>query len=173
MVERLRQLVDGRTNTAWERLGSHEQETPSAAYGRLRREMIDAERDVFKVARNEGRIPEEVLNRAQRDLDLEESQLQPEMKTDGVMTCDHLKRGRQRRSRRPPTAARTALADGFHDWVHLRLCLTCGHVGCCDSSPRRHATAHYEETGHPVIKSFQPGENWKLVLRRRDAGVIG
>ena len=45
-------------------------------------------------------------------------------------------------------------------WVHLRLCLTCGHVGCCDSSQGRHAAAHYEATGHPVVRSFQPGENW-------------
>jgi CPA1 family monovalent cation:H+ antiporter len=75
VVERLRGLVDTRANRAWEQLGSQAQETPSAAYGRLRREMITAERHVFKTARNEGRIPEEVLNRAQRDLDLEESQL--------------------------------------------------------------------------------------------------
>jgi CPA1 family monovalent cation:H+ antiporter len=75
VVERLRGLVDSRSNNAWERLGSQQQETPSAAYGRLRREMISAERHVFKMARNEGRIPEEVLTRAQRDLDLEESQL--------------------------------------------------------------------------------------------------
>jgi len=45
-------------------------------------------------------------------------------------------------------------------WVHLRLCLTCGHVGCCDSSPNRHATAHFHATGHPVIRSFQPDEDW-------------
>jgi Na+/H+ antiporter len=75
VVDRLRALTDSRANNAWERLGSQEQETPSAAYGRLRREMITAERHVFKIARNEGRISEEVLNRAQRDLDLEESQL--------------------------------------------------------------------------------------------------
>jgi Na+/H+ antiporter len=75
VVDRLRALADSRVNHAWERLGSQEQETPSAAYGRLRREMITAERHVFKIARNEGRISEEVLNRAQRDLDLEESQL--------------------------------------------------------------------------------------------------
>jgi CPA1 family monovalent cation:H+ antiporter len=75
VVDRLRSLVDSRSNNAWERLGSQEQETPSAAYGRLRREMIGAERHVFKTARNEGRIPEEVLTRAQRELDLEESQL--------------------------------------------------------------------------------------------------
>jgi uncharacterized UBP type Zn finger protein len=53
------------------------------------------------------------------------------------------------------------LEAGEHDWVHLRLCLTCGRVGCCDSSPRKHATAHFRATGHPVIKSFQPGEDWR------------
>jgi uncharacterized UBP type Zn finger protein len=51
------------------------------------------------------------------------------------------------------------LASG-DSWVHLRLCLTCGHVGCCDSSPNRHATQHYHATGHPIIKSFEPGEAW-------------
>jgi uncharacterized UBP type Zn finger protein len=45
-------------------------------------------------------------------------------------------------------------------WVHLRLCETCGHVGCCDSSPNRHATKHFDTTKHPVIKSFEPGEEW-------------
>jgi uncharacterized UBP type Zn finger protein len=53
------------------------------------------------------------------------------------------------------------LAEGRHDWVHLRLCLTCGRVGCCDSSPRRHATAHFGATQHSVIRSFQPGETWR------------
>ncbi|MBD5785656.1 UBP-type zinc finger domain-containing protein [Cellulosimicrobium terreum] len=45
-------------------------------------------------------------------------------------------------------------------WVHLRRCTACGHVGCCDSSPSQHATAHYEETGHRVMRSFEPGEDW-------------
>ena len=45
-------------------------------------------------------------------------------------------------------------------WVHLRMCLSCGHVGCCDSSPNRHATKHFQATSHPVIKSFEPGEEW-------------
>jgi uncharacterized UBP type Zn finger protein len=45
-------------------------------------------------------------------------------------------------------------------WVHLRLCMACGHVGCCDSSPNRHATAHFRDSGHPVIESFEPGERW-------------
>ena len=58
-------------------------------------------------------------------------------------------------------------ADGCDDclktgdrWVHLRLCETCGHVGCCDSSPNKHATKHYHATEHPIIKSFEPGEEW-------------
>ena len=46
------------------------------------------------------------------------------------------------------------------EWVHLRLCLSCGHVGCCDSSPNKHATKHFKTTEHPIIKSFEPGENW-------------
>jgi uncharacterized UBP type Zn finger protein len=46
------------------------------------------------------------------------------------------------------------------EWVHLRLCLSCGHVGCCDSSPHRHATRHFRQTQHPVVASFEPGERW-------------
>jgi uncharacterized UBP type Zn finger protein len=45
-------------------------------------------------------------------------------------------------------------------WVHLRLCESCGHVGCCDSSKNKHATKHFKATRHPIIKSFQPGEDW-------------
>jgi uncharacterized UBP type Zn finger protein len=45
-------------------------------------------------------------------------------------------------------------------WVHVRLCLACGHVGCCDSSPNQHATRHYHATRHPLIRSFEPGEDW-------------
>jgi len=57
--------------------------------------------------------------------------------------------------------------DGCHEclaagglWLHLRMCQECGHVGCCDSSPNRHATAHNRGTGHPIIRSFEPGEEW-------------
>jgi CPA1 family monovalent cation:H+ antiporter len=46
-------------------------------------------------------------------------------------------------------------------WVHLRTCLTCGHVGCCDSSPNRHASAHFKSTSHPVMQSAEPGEEWR------------
>ena len=45
-------------------------------------------------------------------------------------------------------------------WVHLRLCLSCGHVGCCDNSKNRHATRHFHATDHPIIQSFERGEDW-------------
>ena len=45
-------------------------------------------------------------------------------------------------------------------WVHLRLCMTCGHVGCCDDSKNKHASAHFRHTHHPIVRSFEPGENW-------------
>jgi uncharacterized UBP type Zn finger protein len=61
----------------------------------------------------------------------------------------------------------TASANGCEDclkigasWVHLRECMACGHIGCCDSSPNKHATAHYHETKHPIIRSFEAGEDW-------------
>ncbi|USQ80229.1 UBP-type zinc finger domain-containing protein [Ornithinimicrobium faecis] len=61
----------------------------------------------------------------------------------------------------PPSGtgcAECLTAQGW--WVHLRRCAACGHVGCCDSSPGQHATGHYRETGHPVMQSFEPGEDW-------------
>ncbi len=45
-------------------------------------------------------------------------------------------------------------------WVHLRLCLSCGHVGCCDSSKNKHATMHFQHSHHPIVRSFEPGEDW-------------
>ncbi len=77
-----------------------------------------------------------------------------------MATCEHLATA--------PVDATPSVPDGCEDclregstWVHLRLCVACGHVGCCDSSPRRHATAHYDTSSHPVIRSFQPGEKWR------------
>lgn len=60
---------------------------------------------------------------------------------------------------RTPNGCEECLETGS-EWVHLRLCLSCGHVGCCDSSPNTHATKHYQSTEHPIMRSFQPGEKW-------------
>jgi uncharacterized UBP type Zn finger protein len=59
------------------------------------------------------------------------------------------------------------LAMGGH-WVHLRRCLECGHVGCCDSSPNTHATKHFHASGHPLIQSFEPGEEWIFCYADQD-----
>ena len=71
--------------------------------------------------------------------------------------CEHIKEIRKV----------TPSADGCEDclkiggrWVHLRMCESCGHVGCCDNSPNRHATKHYNATQHPIVKSVEPGEEW-------------
>ena len=61
---------------------------------------------------------------------------------------------------RTPNGCEECLRLGT-EWVHLRLCLTCGHVGCCDSSPLRHARAHAYSAGHPIVQSFEPGESWR------------
>ena len=60
---------------------------------------------------------------------------------------------------RTPDGCEGCLAMGS-DWVHLRLCLSCGHVGCCDNSPNKHATKHFWKTQHAVMRSFEPGEDW-------------
>jgi uncharacterized UBP type Zn finger protein len=75
--------------------------------------------------------------------------------------CEHLGAAARRTEGVTPSGPGCAecLASGSR-WVHLRLCLSCGHVGCCDSSPNRHATAHFRATGHPVVRSYEPGEEW-------------
>ncbi len=74
--------------------------------------------------------------------------------------CDHLSAAE---TPRPPTTAEgcpTCLAEGLR-WVHLRACAECGQVGCCNSSVGQHAEAHFPETGHPVMRSIEPGEAWR------------
>ncbi len=75
-------------------------------------------------------------------------------------TCEHLRQPPAALSPRDGAGCEECLRDGT-SWVHLRLCQGCGHVGCCDSSPGRHATAHFRQTSHPVIRSIEPGESWR------------
>jgi uncharacterized UBP type Zn finger protein len=72
--------------------------------------------------------------------------------------CKHLAQVRDVQPK-TPDGCEECLESG-DEWVHLRLCLECGHVGCCDDSPNRHATKHFHKTKHPVMRSFEPGENW-------------
>jgi uncharacterized UBP type Zn finger protein len=77
------------------------------------------------------------------------------------MACHHFE------GLKPQPSAKASYAKGCEDcvkiggtWVHLRECLVCGHVACCDSSPHKHATKHFHATRHPVMRSVEPGEDW-------------
>jgi len=76
--------------------------------------------------------------------------------------CTHLSRFRTPRAKAvtPSSHGCKECLESGNTWVQLRLCMTCGHVGCCDSSPNKHATGHFHSTKHPVIKAFEPGEDW-------------
>jgi uncharacterized UBP type Zn finger protein len=71
--------------------------------------------------------------------------------------CSHLD---QARMVEPQTEGCQECLERGMQWVHLRLCLACGHVGCCNDSEGRHAFGHYEQTGHPIVRSHEPGEIW-------------
>src|SRR5215467_11701646 len=71
--------------------------------------------------------------------------------------CSHLKNLRKAKAR--TSGCEECLKSG-DEWVHLRLCVECGHVGCCDSSKNQHATKHFRATKHPIMQSIEPGENW-------------
>lgn len=79
--------------------------------------------------------------------------------------CEH---GNEIRAVQPSAAGCEECLKLGDEWVNLRICLVCGHVGCCDSSKNKHATAHYHATGHPVMQSFQPGEDWRWCYVHED-----
>ncbi|HEY3005657.1 MAG TPA: Na+/H+ antiporter [Kribbellaceae bacterium] len=174
VVKQLKARGEARTQAAWERLGrpESEAETPSEAYRRLRMVMLDAERRHILKVRNQGLIAGEVLERALVSLDIEESILDRAEEDDvggrntdlrapgNLAGCEHLEEAPQVVTPNTPDGCEECLRDGT-SWVHLRLCLGCGHVGCCDSSPNRHASKHFRGTEHPVMRSFEPGEAWR------------
>ena len=174
--ELLRARSDDRLNQMWERLGprgADAAETPSDRYLRARLQMLQAERDEVLRLRDEGRADHVVLRVVLSALDLEETMLdrideQSERLAASQMLpvetiqapCEHLEESDSCIEPRTPEGCEECLRQGT-TWVHLRLCLQCGHVGCCDSSEYRHATAHFHETAHPVIRSIEPGESWR------------
>lgn len=76
-----------------------------------------------------------------------------------MATCAHLDQITITEPSGPVLGCEECLKTGSR-WVHLRMCESCGKVGCCDDSPNRHASKHYAETSHPVIRSLEPGESW-------------
>jgi monovalent cation/hydrogen antiporter len=87
--------------------------------------------------------------------------------------CEHLKQLSEHDFPLPktPNACEECLKEGTR-WVALRECMTCGHVGCCDSSPRHHATKHFHETGHPVMRSVMPGDRWTWCYVHKVTGEL-
>jgi uncharacterized UBP type Zn finger protein len=90
--------------------------------------------------------------------------------------CAHLDHVRITRLPEEVDGCEDCLASGG-EWLHLRICLECGHVGCCDDSPNRHATAHAADTRHPIVRSIEPGEDWSWCyvdrMAMRIAGIEG
>jgi len=173
----LRHRVEQRDFAAWERLGSRDMdsETPSEAYARMRLEMLRAERARVLEIRSEGRLAHEVVEDVLRALDVEESMIDVRAERDEELrtsmmgsgftnrqhSCEHLEAAASVVPTFPePRVCVDCVAEGTR-WVHLRVCLTCDVVRCCDSSPRRHSSAHFHETGHPVVQSGQPDEDWR------------
>jgi len=93
-----------------------------------------------------------------------------------MSTCTHLDRILVTQLPESVAGCEDCLLTG-DPWLHLRICLECGHVGCCDSSPNRHASAHSRSSGHPIIHSLEPGETWSWCfldeVAMRIAGVRG
>ena len=180
----VRRRAEKRDFAAWERVGTTnpEAETPSEAYARLRRKMLQAERQRVLEVRSTGRVPHEIVEDVLVALDIEESMLDDHSERHEDPSAHRETRGNRSATKGnlcehlESDSASTAAGDGLDPsedrvcedcvvegttWVHLRRCLTCGHVGCCDSSPRRHGAAHFAQTTHPVIRSAEPGERWR------------
>ncbi len=181
-IEALRRRAEQRDFAAWERLGDDnpDTETPSETYARLRLEMLKAERAKVLDVRSTGHLPSQVVADVLAALDVEESMLDVRERRRGALrvslsrralqkpanvpgavhACEHLDAASADTVPNVEGACEDCLEEGT-SWVHLRLCLECGHMGCCDSSPRRHASSHFREVGHPVMRSAEPGEGWR------------
>ncbi|CAM3973516.1 Na+/H+ antiporter [Smaragdicoccus niigatensis] len=173
IVASLRTRIQQRTNAQWERLGPTEasRATPSQIYRELRLAMLAKERETVLEIRNSGQVAHEVLQQVMATLDIEESMIdrideaEDEMHEERLEAgiaggCEHLSCAPEAVVPDNPSECSECIEQGLQ-WVHLRLCLTCGHVACCSSSPGNHAEKHAQRTGHPVIRSFEAGESWR------------
>jgi monovalent cation/hydrogen antiporter len=172
VVDQLRSRSVRRSDAAWERLGrsNAEYEPPTASYVRLRLEMLQEERSVLLRARDAGRYDEDIMRSILTMLDIEESLLdhvdlenrdvEDALRLDlpdGL--CEHLRSAGDDVTARTPTGCGACLVEGT-TWVHLRTCLTCGHVGCCDSTPSSAA-----------LSPARPGGGASSTTSSADAGI--
>jgi CPA1 family monovalent cation:H+ antiporter len=174
VVKLVKQRIEQRNFAAWERLGTQpDQEAPSETYARVRLAMIEAERARVLEIRDAGQVASEVVTEVLAMLDVEESMIdiaqasRQELRTEYSRvrrtgaSCDHLdSHAVVEVEQEPPPVCQQCVAEGL-TWVSLRICLDCGNIGCCDSSVRRHATAHFRETLHPVMQSAEALEDWR------------
>jgi CPA1 family monovalent cation:H+ antiporter len=171
VIATIKQRVEQRNFAAWERLGTvADEESPSEMYARIRQAMIEAERARVLEIRSSGSVPSEVVADVLAMLDVEESMLDVASEEREAIrlvssprrageVCDDLTAYPAVETAAEPVCQQ-CLDEGYR-WVSLRQCLECGLVGCCDSSPGRHATAHFRDEQHPVMESAEPGEDWR------------
>jgi CPA1 family monovalent cation:H+ antiporter len=178
----LERRTQERNRAAWERLGRSElaDRTPSKRYVQLRLNMLDAERDRILKLRRTGAYAHEVISEVLDMLDVEESMLdsapedadrdsrtetRPANRPDtggvprGVGGCEHLQAAGEHPVPPDPQCS-DCVREGTAP-VHLRMCLTCGNVGCCDSSTGKHATKHFQQSAHATMCSAEPRESWR------------
>jgi CPA1 family monovalent cation:H+ antiporter len=171
-VEGLRSWSQRVADAAWERLGQADRPTPAWVFRRLRVGMLEAERDVLLEQRRTGALAHDVVAEVIERVDQEEAMLgtfaeQAPPSSTGTLTaarveyCEHLQDAPTDTVPRTTQECEDCVLIGDRNWVHLRMCLACGHVACCDSSPNRHADRHYEAVGHPVMRSLELGEAWR------------
>jgi hypothetical protein len=183
IIDRLRDRLRDRTDSAWEQLGRRSAlaETPSDAYRRLRFQLLQVEREQALRARDSGTADDVVLRRVMERLDIEESMLDREeeaplevdreLRTPVISagSCKHLTHDWRDIGPSSPDSCAACVEEGT-TWVHLRMCLKCGNVACCDSSPRRHASRHFQDSRHPVMRSHEPGETWRWCFVDKQLG---
>jgi CPA1 family monovalent cation:H+ antiporter len=172
-VATLRQRLLSKPHAVWEKLGASDSETPAEEYRRLRLATLQAEREEVLRIRRGGGTESDVIESVLSALDIEESMLtiagerSERLSEVPVATpqhpdgpCDHLTGAPPEIAPTKGTVCQDCVREHTQP-VHLRICLTCANVGCCDSSPGLHAKRHFRETGHPVMRSFEPGEGWR------------
>jgi len=175
LVVGMKESAKRRIDLQWERLGRSRDgsagESRAMAYRRLRLAGLTGEREKLLEIRDKGFADHEVLSALLVELDVEEASLvtresrerrvrEAPPRADGEAPCGHLTAvGAEVDFESHGECVDCVAAD--QSPVELRMCLGCGHVACCDSSPGKHAALHFRRTGHPVMRSIEPGEQWR------------
>ncbi len=174
-VEMLRDRIASRPEAMWEKLGRPgDDETPAEQYRRLRLQTIDIERNEVLKIRSSGTVDHDIIEQVLGSFDIEESMLTIATERSDLLAedepvttptvaagpCDHLESAPASINPDGPGICEDCIREGTRT-VHLRICLACGNVGCCNSSVGRHAERHFRHSSHPVVRSFEPGESWR------------